>query len=65
MLSRWLDESPLAREDEAPALKSDIRADVCIIGGGYRDRRNESLRRWRERAWCYPTHNLKVTWSDR
>ena len=35
MLSRWLDEAPLAREDEAPALKSDIRADVCIIGGGY------------------------------
>ena len=35
MLSRWLDEAALAREDEAPALKSDIRADVCIIGGGY------------------------------
>ena len=35
MLSRWLDEAPLGREDEAPALKSDIRADVCIIGGGY------------------------------
>ena len=35
MLSRWLDEAPLAREDEAPALKSDIRADVCIIGGVY------------------------------
>ena len=35
MLSRWLGEAPLAREDEAPALKSDICADVCIIGGGY------------------------------
>ena len=35
MLSRGLGEAPLAREDEAPALKSDIRADVCIIGGGY------------------------------
>ena len=35
MLSRWLDEAPLAREDEALALKSDIRADVCIIGGVY------------------------------
>ena len=34
MLSRWMDEAPLAREDEAPAPKSDIRADVCIIGGG-------------------------------
>ncbi len=35
MLSQWLDEAPLAREDEAPALKGDIRADVCIVGGGY------------------------------
>lgn len=35
MLSQWLDEAPLASEDEAPALKNDIRADVCIIGGGY------------------------------
>ena len=35
MLSRRLDEAALAREDEAPALKSDICADVCIIGGGY------------------------------
>ena len=35
MLSRCLDEAPLAREDEAPALKSDIHADVCIIVGGY------------------------------
>lgn len=35
MLSRWLDEAPLAREDEAPALKSDFRAYVYIIGGGY------------------------------
>ena len=35
MLSRRLDEAALAREDEAPALKSDICADVCIIDGGY------------------------------
>ncbi|MBT5674967.1 MAG: FAD-dependent oxidoreductase [Rhodospirillaceae bacterium] len=35
MLSQWLDEAPLAPQDEAPRLKGDIRADVCIIGGGY------------------------------
>lgn len=35
MLSQWLDEAPLAAQDEAPALAGDIRADVCIIGGGY------------------------------
>ena len=35
MLSQWLDEVPLAAQDEAPALAGDIRADVCIIGGGY------------------------------
>lgn len=35
MLSHWLDEAPLAAEDEAPALAGDIRADVCIIGGGF------------------------------
>lgn len=35
MLSQWLDEAALEREDEAPALNEDIRADVCIVGGGY------------------------------
>jgi len=35
MLSQWLNEAPLASEDEAPALNGDIRADVCIVGGGY------------------------------
>ncbi|SVB22341.1 uncharacterized protein METZ01_LOCUS175195 [marine metagenome] len=35
MLSQWLNEAALAREDEAPTPKSGIRADVCIIGGGY------------------------------
>ncbi|MEE8172450.1 MAG: FAD-binding oxidoreductase [Alphaproteobacteria bacterium] len=35
MLSHWLDEAPLAAEDEAPALEGDRRADVCIIGGGF------------------------------
>jgi putative aminophosphonate oxidoreductase len=35
MLSHWLDEAPLAAEDEAPALEGDTRADVCIIGGGF------------------------------
>lgn len=35
MLSHWLDEAVLAAEDEAPALKGDTKADVCIIGGGF------------------------------
>ncbi len=35
MLSQWLEEAPLAPQDEAPELKGDIRADVCIVGGGY------------------------------
>ena len=35
MLSHWLDEASLGLEDEAPALDGDIRADVCIVGGGY------------------------------
>ncbi len=35
MLSQWLDEAPLIPDDEAPQLKGDIRADVCIVGGGY------------------------------
>ena len=35
MLSQWLDQAPLTSEDEAPRLKGDIRADVCIVGGGY------------------------------
>ncbi len=35
MLSHWLDEAPLAAEDEAPALHGTTHADVCIIGGGF------------------------------
>jgi glycine/D-amino acid oxidase-like deaminating enzyme len=32
--SLWLEEA-LAGEDVAPALEGDVRADVCICGGGY------------------------------
>ena len=35
MLSHWLDEAPLAAEDEAPTLHGTTRADVCIVGGGF------------------------------
>jgi len=35
VLSHWLDETPLAGEDQAPALGREARADLCIIGGGY------------------------------
>jgi putative aminophosphonate oxidoreductase len=32
--SLWLDEA-LAGEDDAPPLEGDVRADVCIVGGGF------------------------------
>jgi putative aminophosphonate oxidoreductase len=32
--SLWLDEA-LAGEEDAPPLEGDIRADVCIVGGGF------------------------------
>ncbi len=35
MLSHWLDEAGPARDDDAPALEGDQRADICIVGGGY------------------------------
>jgi len=35
VLSHWLDEAPLAAEDEAPTLHGTTRADVCIVGGGF------------------------------
>src|SRR3954451_11855318 len=36
MRSLWLDEA-LSRpgEDDVPALEGDLRADVCVVGGGY------------------------------
>lgn len=34
MRSLWLDEA-LAGEEDAPSLEGDVRADVCICGGGY------------------------------
>ena len=34
MRSLWLDEA-LAGEEDAPPLEGDIRADVCIVGGGF------------------------------
>ena len=35
MLSHWLTEAGLSTDDAAPALEGDVRADVCIIGGGF------------------------------
>ncbi len=33
--SFWLQEALAADRDDAPALEGDIRADLCIVGGGY------------------------------
>ncbi len=33
--SFWLQEALAAGRDDAPALEGDIRADLCIVGGGY------------------------------
>ena len=33
--SHWLEEALVTDTDIAPQLEGDIRADVCIVGGGY------------------------------